>query len=405
MNNQNKTPRCGRTGITYEDVATEASLIFSKGINPTNALVREKLGTGSFAKICEFMRIWWSSQKTNTDNSSCDISSKLLMAINSEIYSHVEAKTKVLDELRIAAEEDRNVLAREVGELSEQLNLLKTIKANLDTEIAEKNGVLSTLREHMNDAIQSKQEMGKEREKIVIELADARATTRHMESYAAEILELRARIDTTDHLFSVSEAMLAAATARCEQLKIANTRAESELDFLKQELAEVREAANKSTEQVLIELSDARRQSDKHILGLVGSRSSNIQQESKDGNDLAPQTIFNDVVVYQDNKLFTEAEGNKSSGKQKSTQNRIIDTAAEILHSGPLAAAVLRNELLQRGIKLPESGNIKKLSEVLSKASFLKYDRRGGGWTFVGELDGKGKRKSLDDTSVEFGAR
>jgi chromosome segregation ATPase len=405
MNTQNETPRRGRPGICQKDVDTIAFQLVTEGKRPTNELVRVRLGTGSPAKICEYMKIWWATQNTNSDSSCYDISLKFLTAINSEIASHVAATTKESNELRIEAEKDREVISREVGELTEQLNLLETKNTKLETEIAEKNGVLSTLRENLNDAIKGQKEVGNERERIALELAEVRATTRHMEPMVAEVHELRERLASTVNLLSTNDAMLAAATARNEQLQISLVKTQSEFESLKHELTEVREAANASVERVLVELSDARRQADQHISGLVINRAGKNQPEIKNNPEYPGQHTKSLVGgLVQNKKLKLKSEDLVSQVSPRNIQRKILINTAEILHAGPMKVESLRDELEKRGVELAGAKNIKNLSSILSSSTSIQYDRQAGGWKCVGESSNKGKAKSPIRKSAKFGA-
>lgn len=403
MNEPHNSPRCGRPGIAYEDVATVAASILASGTRPTNSMIRMKLGTGSPAKICEYMQTWWSAQQTDPDASASELSPKLLMAIHSEISGHVHDKTKNMDVLRISAEEDRDVLIKEIGDLTNQLNLMEIKNTKLESEVSEKNGMLLSLRERLDDALQRQEEIEREREKNALELAGARSTIRHSESLVSDVHELRDRIASTERLLSTSEAMLAAASARNEQLQIAITRTQSESDSLKIELSKVREAASESAERALNEMLDARRQADKHILGLFNSYSSNNQQESKEIVEHLNQNEKSlDADIRQNKQTIIEEVGSKNKNSQKNMQKQIIDNTVEILRDGPAAITEIQTKLLMQGIKLNGVKNIRNLSNILSSSPLLNYARKEGGWALVEEMNKQEETKSLVIGSSEI---
>ena len=402
MNEPSKSPRSGRQGITFEEVANIASLILAEGTRPTNAMVRMKLGTGSPAKICEYMHTWWSTQQTSPDASVSELSPKLLMAIHAEIAVHVTDKSRSLDELRKAAEEDRDVLIKEIGDLTDHLSSIETNNKKLETEVSEKKGMLFSLRERLDDAIQRQNDIEREREKNALELAAARSTMLHSESMAGDVHELRDQLASKERQLSSSEAMLAAATSKNEQMQIAITRIQSELDSLKIELTKVREAASESADRALNEIMDARRQADKYIFELLNTHASNNRQESKETTECMDQKTKTIDAGAKQNKTMTDEAVSNTKNSPRNMQKQIIENTLEILREGPAAITEIQAKLLMRGIKPNGVKNIRNLSNILSNSALLNFDRKGGGWALVIDRSGQEDTKSLVRDSGEI---
>ena len=375
--------RAGRPGISYEEVAVVASAFLAEGKRPTNAIVRMRLGTGSPAKICEYMQRWWAEHKDETAQPRYTPSAGLLASIGAEIAQQVLSATVHINDLQQAADEDRNNLIREVGDLTYQLDEANHRCSQLEVEIAQQNGMLAEVRVNLGDATQREESIEKERERLVVELAQSRAVLQHHEFLQISTKELKEHLATTEQSLSSNLANLAASTARCEYLQQALTCAQSEIANLKSELGQAREATTIATERALIELSEARRQADRHLTEFVGARSSLPPDLSACG--VASQLSTSTLNLIE--KRRSAEPGEISRKKQSCVKDRILAVAEELMRSGPQTTEAIREELLRRGISLGSAEKLSNLSPILSRSKQFLYERSAGGWVLNANCD------------------
>lgn len=372
----NSSSRAGRPGISYQEVAKVASAIWAEGKRPTNATVRMQLGTGSPAKICEFMQMWWAEHNDEISQSRYTPSPALLSSIGAEVAQQVLSATADINDRQQAAEEDRDNLIREVGDLTYQLDEAHHRCSQLEEEIAQQNGILAEVRSNLRDASRREESLEQEREQLVVELAQSRSVLQHHEFLLTSNNELKEHLATAEQSLSSNLANLAVSTARCEYLQQSLAFAQSEIANLKSELGQAREATKVATERALIELSEARRQADRHLTEFVGSRSSFPPEKSPYEVDGQPAASLSNLIETK-----WETEPVETSRKRQScVKDQILAVAEELLGSGPQTIEAIRGELVRRGISLGRAEKLSNLSPILSRSKQFLYDRSAGGW-------------------------
>jgi len=100
----------GRTGITFEQVATVADAITAKGDRPTLRGVRIELGSGSMGTIQKHLASW-QGQRRQIVISSASLPTEIQRVIISEIEREIAAARAELDIELAAAKGDRDTLA------------------------------------------------------------------------------------------------------------------------------------------------------------------------------------------------------------------------------------------------------------------------------------------------------
>lgn len=335
-----------------------------------------RLGTGSPAKICEYMQRWWAEHKDEIAQPRYTPSQALLASIGAEIAQQVSSATAHINDLQQAADEDRNNLIREVGDLTYQLDEAKYRCSQLEEEIAQQNGMLVEVRGNLRDAAQREESIEQERERLVVELAQSRAVLQHHEFLLTSTKELKEHLATAEQSLSSNLANLAASKARCEYLQQALTCAQSEIANLKSELGQAREATTVATERALVELSEARRQADRHLTDIVGARSSLPPDPSAYG--VASQPTTSPFSLIETRRSAEPVEVSRKN--QSCVKDRILAVAEELMRSGPQTTEAIREELLRRGISLGSAEKLSNLSPILSRSKQFLYERSAGGW-------------------------
>lgn len=167
--------------ITKEHVFKAADSLAEEGIEPTNAAVRERLGSGSFKTITPHLKDWRELQEQ-----AADVPGSISNAMENTLRQvWVEAK----EAAKLAFVGERNMLQAQVSELKDELRLRDELVDGLNEKIADLNKSIET----KDKAAQAAQAQTSER---ITELKESNADTvadlrKQLEEARAETKEAR----------------------------------------------------------------------------------------------------------------------------------------------------------------------------------------------------------------------
>lgn len=136
----------GRTGVTYETVASAAEAMVAAGNKPTWRAVRDNIGaTGSSTTILRHLGTWQDGRRSVVV-SRVELSSELQRAILQEIAVEVaQARSETNEELA-SAKDARNELANEGARLEAELDAATAKIIELEAVTATQAGMIEELR-------------------------------------------------------------------------------------------------------------------------------------------------------------------------------------------------------------------------------------------------------------------
>ena len=222
----------GRTGITFEQVATLADAIAAQGGRPTLRGVRAELGSGSMGTIQKHLATW-QGRRRQIVTSAATLPPEIQRVILAEIAREVDAARAELESDLADAKGDRDALADENEQQAELLERQTERMAEIEATNQQQAGRIAQLEADLASASQAT-----DRERSVAEqarLAQAKAELRleALPKVEAEVERLRFALEVAQGRATAAE-QLAAVTA--EKL----SGMESRLNDAKEALAEQR---------------------------------------------------------------------------------------------------------------------------------------------------------------------
>ena len=165
----------GRTGITFEQVATLADAIAAQGGRPTLRGVRAELGSGSMGTIQKHLATW-QGRRRQIVTSAATLPPEIQRVILAEIAREVDAARAELESDLADAKGDRDALADENEQQAELLERQTERMAEIEATNQQQAGRIAQLEADLASASQAT-----DRERSVAEqarLAQAKAELR-----------------------------------------------------------------------------------------------------------------------------------------------------------------------------------------------------------------------------------
>lgn len=202
----------GRTGVTFEQVATAADAIAKRGDRPTLRGVRAELGRGSMGTIQKHLSEWQGRHQVVASRTT--LSAEVQRVILSEIEREVGAARAELEAELSATVEARDTLADDNEQQAEQIEQQTARLYEIEAASQQQAGRIAQLDAELSTARQAT-----ERERL--ELAKAELRLEALPRLEAEAERLRAALDaaqaravTAEQLAAVTAEKLAGAEAR-----------------------------------------------------------------------------------------------------------------------------------------------------------------------------------------------
>ena len=194
----------GRTGITFEQVASVADAIAARGDRPTLRGVRAELGSGSMGTIQKHLAAW-QSQRRQIVISSATLPSEIQRVILSEIEREVDAARAELEAELAAVKGDRDTLADDNEAQAEQIEQQAARLDEIEATRQQQAGRIAQLDADLATAWQAT-----ERERGVAEqarqaLAKAELRLEALPRVEAEVERLRAALDASQARANAAE--------------------------------------------------------------------------------------------------------------------------------------------------------------------------------------------------------
>ena len=201
--------------ITKEHVFKAADALVEMGEEPTNAAVRDQLGSGSFKTITPFLKEWREIQEQ-----SADVPNDLANSMENTLRQvWMQAK----ETAKLAFIGERNILEAQLAEMEDELRLRDEMAEELNQKIADLN-------ETVTQGIKFNETLKKQTDERIAELKEAKASN---------VADLRKQVD---------EARTETKEARAEAKEAAKSERElnKQLVTLTTQIAEAKNAAEKA---------------------------------------------------------------------------------------------------------------------------------------------------------------
>ena len=201
--------------ITKEHVFKAADALVEMGEEPTNAAVRDQLGSGSFKTITPFLKEWREIQEQ-----SADVPNDLANSMENTLRQvWMQAK----ETAKLAFIGERNILEAQLAEMEDELRLRDEMSEELNQKIADLN-------ETVTQGIKFNETLKKQTDERIAELKEAKASN---------VADLRKQVD---------EARTETKEARAEAKEAAKSERElnKQLVTLTTQIAEAKNAAEKA---------------------------------------------------------------------------------------------------------------------------------------------------------------
>lgn len=115
-----------RGGVSADDVCDAANDLVAHGINPTQVLVRERLGRGSFSVISPLLRQWREKQRACAETQLPESVNEELVRFGKSLWRcAVEAAEHQMLAEHSQWEQEKNLLMLELGDFREAVQLLE----------------------------------------------------------------------------------------------------------------------------------------------------------------------------------------------------------------------------------------------------------------------------------------
>lgn len=268
----------GRPGITEHDVELAAETLRQQGKPVTARAVREELGTGSYGKITELLKVWEAQKPEQASNTSVD--ALLPTQLSDGIH---KLAASVFDDLKARAEQQIQGERDQHRQDMAQSEKLRADAVAAATEVTEQNDALKAeLAQAKTELSKAKTDAAAAQVDLRVERAARQTATERADEHAKHNVALNAQLERADAQLTAEKKQHAEAQERhSADFKAQQERLDAQLTEERQQHENERdtiymrhdEALNQARQDTEERLSDMRDQ-----LNAVNKRAGDLQQ-------------------------------------------------------------------------------------------------------------------------------